>query len=92
MHTLIDEVFRKRFANALLDEASDSAILKSIPKDAELAFTTDSYVINPIFFPGGDIGKLAICGTMNDLAVDGAQARYMSWAFIFEVGIDFSVL
>ncbi len=92
MHTLIDEVFRKRFANVILDEKSDSAILKSVPKDAELAFTTDSYVINPIFFPGGDIGKLAVCGTINDLAVVGAKARYISCGFIIEEGLDFDIL
>ncbi len=92
MHTLIDEVFRKNFTNAILGEKADSAILKSVPKDTELAFTTDSYVVNPIFFPGGDIGKLAICGTINDLAVVGAKARYISCGFIIEEGLDFEIL
>ncbi len=91
-HTLIDELFVKKFSNAILDEKSDSAILKSIPKDTELAFTTDSYVINPIFFPGGDIGQLAVCGTINDLAVAGAEARYISCGFIIEEGLDFYTL
>jgi len=52
-----------------------------------VVFTTDSYVVEPIFFPGGDIGKLAVCGTVNDLAMLGAQARYLSAAFILEEGL-----
>jgi hydrogenase expression/formation protein HypE len=63
---------------------TDSAVLKF--GDAELAFTTDSYVVDPIFFPGGNIGKLAVCGTVNDLAVSGAEPLYLTSGFILEEG------
>jgi hydrogenase expression/formation protein HypE len=62
------------------------------PQSARLAFTTDSYVISPLFFPGGDIGKLAVCGTVNDLAVVGAQPRYLSAGFILEEGLPLETL
>ncbi|MEI6681706.1 MAG: hydrogenase expression/formation protein HypE [Bacteroidota bacterium] len=84
MHNLIEEVFLKHFANNILNEQTDSAIL---PAEAPyLAFTTDSFVIDPIFFPGGNIGKLSVCGTVNDLAVSGATPRYISVSFIIEEG------
>ena len=97
MHTLIDEVFRKRFTAERKerehpDERADSAIIPSVSQEMELAFTTDSYVINPIFFPGGDIGKLAVCGTINDLAVVGAEPGYMSCGLIIEEGLSIDVL
>ena len=92
MHTLIDEVFRKRFANPALDEKGDSAIIEVSSEGMELAFTTDSYVVNPVFFPGGDIGKLAVCGTVNDLAVEGAVPRYISCGFVIEDGFDVDAL
>ncbi len=80
---LIQNVFIKSFgdANAIL---SDSAVLQA-PKN-QIAFTTDSFVIDPIFFPGGDIGKLAVCGTVNDLAVSGAVPKYLTASFIIEEG------
>ncbi len=84
MHNLIEEVFLKHFGNIILNEQTDSAIL---PAEAPyLAFTTDSFVIDPIFFPGGNIGKLSVCGTVNDLAVSGATPRYISVSFIIEEG------
>ena len=84
MHDLISRVFIRHFGNEILNHQSDSAI---IPADSlELAFTTDSFVIDPIFFPGGNIGKLAVCGTVNDLAVSGAEPRYLSASFIIEEG------
>jgi hydrogenase expression/formation protein HypE len=90
MHDLISGLFLKHFSNAILDEQSDSAIL---PVDsAEIAFTTDTFVIDPVFFPGGDIGKLAVCGTVNDLAVAGAEPLYISVSFILEEGLPFSDL
>ncbi|MCK4245505.1 MAG: hydrogenase expression/formation protein HypE [Candidatus Omnitrophica bacterium] len=93
MHRLIKELFQEKFANEILDELSDSAIVKFLPKnDSSLCFTTDSYVVNPLFFPGGDIGKLAICGTINDLAVVGAKPRYISCALIIEEGLEYEVL
>jgi len=84
MHDLIADVFMKHFGNDILSEQTDSAIL-SLGSD-EIAFTTDSFVIDPLFFPGGNIGKLAVCGTINDLAVTGAVPLYLSVSFIIEEG------
>jgi hydrogenase expression/formation protein HypE len=84
MHELISNVFIKYFTNSILDEQTDSAILKV--DSSEIAFTTDSFVIDPLFFPGGNIGKLAVCGTVNDLAVSGAEPLYLSVSFIIEEG------
>lgn len=84
MHDLIDTVFIKHFSNKILNDHTDAAILPS--GSADIAFTTDSFVIDPLFFPGGDIGKLAVCGTVNDLAVTGAEPRYLSVSFIIEEG------
>src|SRR5674536_165043 len=81
-HELIDRVFVKRFG--MDGPLSDSAVLKE--SGFTLAFTTDSYVVDPLFFPGGNIGKLAICGTVNDLAVSGAVPMYISASFIIEEG------
>ncbi len=82
---LIDGVFRPRFANAALDAAHDGAVLTA--GGARLAFTTDSYVVHPLFFPGGSIGDLAINGTVNDLAMCGARPLSLSAAFILEEGL-----
>jgi hydrogenase expression/formation protein HypE len=84
-HELIRELFVKYFDNPTLANLNDSASLGICP--GELVFTTDSYVVDPIFFPGGDIGKLAVCGTINDLAVTGADPLYMSAGFILEAGL-----
>jgi len=84
-HRLVQEVFLKAFRNPLLEQLNDQAVFE-LPS-SRLAFTTDSYVVNPIFFPGGDIGKLAVCGTINDLAVGGARPVYLSAAFIIEEGL-----
>lgn len=81
-HELIEQVFVSRFG--MVKPLTDSAILQE--KDFILAFTTDSYVVDPVFFPGGNIGKLAVCGTVNDLAVSGAEAMYLSASFIIEEG------
>ncbi|MCX6269470.1 MAG: hydrogenase expression/formation protein HypE [Bacteroidetes bacterium] len=90
MHKLIENLFLRHFGNKILDEQTDAAIL---PVDgAEIAFTTDSFVIDPLFFPGGNIGKLAVCGTVNDLAVSGAVPRYISVSFILEEGFPISEL
>ena len=80
---LVEEGFRQVLANPLLDRMDDSAVFDI---SGRIAFTTDSYVINPIFFPGGDIGKLAVCGTVNDLSMVGAVPLYLSLAFIIEEG------
>jgi hydrogenase expression/formation protein HypE len=81
---LIRELFHQHFSNPVLDQHSDSAILGM--DSTHIAFTTDSFVIDPIFFPGGDIGKLAIAGTVNDLAVSGAIPRFLTASFIIEEG------
>jgi len=83
-HELIEKVLVKPLSNPLLDRLDDSAV---VPFSGRLAFTTDSYVVNPIFFPGGDIGKLAVCGTVNDLSMVGATPLYLSLAFIIEEGL-----
>ncbi|MGQ9620535.1 MAG: hydrogenase expression/formation protein HypE [Bacteroidales bacterium] len=79
---LIKNIFAVRFD--MKEPFTDSALLEK--EDREMAFTTDSYVIDPIFFPGGNIGKLSVCGTVNDLAVAGAVPLYMSASFIIEEG------
>lgn len=81
---LIKEIFVKYFSNPVLEALTDSAIVNI--GDRLLAFTTDSYVVDPIFFPGGDIGKLAVSGTVNDLAVSGADPMFISASFIIEEG------
>jgi len=83
-HELIEKVLVKPLSNPLLDRLDDSAV---VPFSGRLAFTTDSYVVNPIFFPGGDIGKLAVCGTVNDLSMVGATPLYLSLALIIEEGL-----
>jgi hydrogenase expression/formation protein HypE len=81
---LIRDLFVKYFNNPILDMLTDSAIVQV--EDTLLAFTTDSFVVDPIFFPGGDIGKLAVCGTVNDLSVSGAKPLFLSSGFIIEEG------
>ena len=90
MHSLIEDIFIKHFSNSILKEQTDSAILQV--GSSEIAFTTDSFVIDPLFFPGGNIGKLAVCGTVNDLAVSGAEPLYLSVSFIIEEGFPISEL
>src|ERR1035437_9354847 len=82
---LIDKVFLPAFRNPILDKLDDQAVVTI--GGARLAFTTDSFVVTPIFFPGGDIGRLAVHGTVNDLAMSGAQPLYLSAAFILEEGL-----
>lgn len=84
-HQLINAVFYKYFKNDLLLEGGDSAVFKV--DSGRMAFTTDSYVISPLFFKGGNIGKLSVCGTINDLAVSGACPHYISCGFIIEEGL-----
>lgn len=87
---LINKMFYKYFYNEILLEQGDSSILRNLGE--KVAITTDSYVINPIFFPGGNIGKLSICGTVNDLAVSGAKPLYITVGFIIEEGLKVSDL
>lgn len=88
MHELVEEL-RLSFSNRFLDELSDAAELKVPAK--RLAFSTDSYVVKPLFFPGGDIGKLSVCGTVNDISMKGAKPLFISLAFIIEEGLEFKV-
>jgi len=82
-HDLVEKKFLPFLANPALNKLDDSAVFEA---SGRLAFTTDSYVVNPIFFPGGDIGKLAVCGTVNDLAMSGAKPLYLSLSAIIEEG------
>jgi hydrogenase expression/formation protein HypE len=83
-HQLIQEIFLSKFPNNTSQKDNDSAFLQL--QNNRVGFTTDSYVVNPLFFPGGDIGKLAVSGTVNDLAVSGFVPKYLSIAFIIEEG------
>ena len=89
-HNLINDLFFKYFDNEIIRKQTDSAFLKL--ESGNVAFTTDSYVVKPIFFPGGDIGKLAVSGTVNDIAVTGADPQYLSCGFIIEEGLPFADL
>ena len=86
---LINSVFAKNFSNEILNKMEDSAVVKSSGK---IAITTDSFVVKPLFFNGGDIGKLAICGTVNDLLMMGAVPKYLTCGFIIEEGAEFETL
>lgn len=84
---LLDTVFFSAFSSETLHRREDSAVCAlPLPEGARLAFTTDAFVVRPLFFPGGDIGRLSIAGTVNDLAVSGATPRLVSAAFILEEG------
>jgi hydrogenase expression/formation protein HypE len=82
-HDLVEKTFLPFLANPALNKLDDSAIFEA---SGRFAFTTDGYVVNPIFFPGGDIGKLAVCGTVNDLSMNGARPLYLSLSAIIEEG------
>jgi len=84
-HRLIADVFYPAFGNPALLQGGDSALL-TLPAPGRLAMTTDSFVVQPLFFAGGDLGRLAVCGTVNDLAVAGAQPLWLSAGFIIEEG------
>lgn len=88
-HRLVRDLFLKGYGGPRLREQGDAAILDPVPR---MALTTDSFVVSPIFFPGGDIGKLAVTGTVNDLAVSGAVPRYLTAGFILEEGLEIARL
>jgi len=90
MHQLIEKMFVATFGGGALQARHDSTLLE-LPR-ARLAFTTDSYVVRPLFFPGGDIGKLAVYGTVNDLAMSGARPLYLSLGMILEEGLPMETL
>src|SRR5512140_3466803 len=85
MHQLIEKMIVPAFGNPMLDARHDGALVDV--GGAKVAFTTDSYVVRPLFFPGGNIATLAINGTVNDLAMCGARAKYLSAGFILEEGL-----
>jgi hydrogenase expression/formation protein HypE len=90
MHQLIEQVFVTAFGNPALNQRHDSAVL--ILGQVRLAFTTDSYVVRPLFFPGGDIGSMAVHGTVNDLAMSGAKPLFLSTGYILEEGLPLDTL
>ena len=90
-YELIESLFLKKFSNPILEQLTDAAVLKTDSSPC-WAFTTDSYVVKPPFFPGGDIGKLAICGTVNDLSVMGAKPLFIACSFIIEEGFGLAEL
>lgn len=89
-HRLIADVFLRHFDNPALAAQNDAALLVSTTH--RLAMSTDGHTIHPLFFPGGDIGRLAVCGTVNDVAMLGARPRWLAAAFIIEEGLDYAVL
>lgn len=86
---LIDKVFAKHFSNPILNMMEDSAVVDGSSK---IAVTTDSFVVTPVIFKGGDIGRLSVCGTVNDLLMRGAKPKYITSAFIIEEGADSDLL
>jgi hydrogenase expression/formation protein HypE len=91
MHDLIAKAFLPAFDNPLLRAGDDAAVFR-LSACSRLALSTDSHVVSPLFFPGGDIGRLAVCGTVNDVAVLGAQPLYLTAGFILEEGLEIEVL
>lgn len=89
MDALIRDLFYRHFSNDILLRSEDAAVLEI---NGKIAFTTDSYTVTPLFFNGGDIGKIAVAGTLNDLAMMGARPLYLSCAFIIEEGLPYEVL
>ena len=84
MHELIDSVFIPAFGNG--DGRGDDAFVSGCPDGMQIALSTDTFVVTPRFFPGGDIGRLSVCGTVNDVATSGADVRYLSCGFVIEEG------
>jgi hydrogenase expression/formation protein HypE len=92
MRELINELFARHLANPYLDTGTDAAVLPWDAGDGQLVFTTDSFTVQPIEFPGGNIGSLAVHGTTNDLAVAGAVPKYLSLGVLLEEGLELEVL
>ena len=93
-HQLIEKIFLPAFSNSMLDQRHDGAVvpLDGLMPGSRLAFTTDSFVVRPLIFPGGNIGDLAVNGTVNDLAMCGARPLYLSAGFILEEGLPMETL
>ena len=86
---LIREIFAQAFTNPVLDAMEDAAV---VPGNEKIAFTTDSFVVEPLEFPGGDIGRLSVCGTVNDLLMRGAVPKYLTCGFVLQEGLDIGLL
>ena len=94
-HSLIQNVFQKYLGNAILNLGNDAALLKfgqEIPQGTHLVVSTDAHIVFPLFFSGGDIGRLSVCGTVNDVSMLGAQPKYLTATFILEEGFPISDL
>ena len=94
-HELIRDLFQKYLGNPTLNAGNDAAIIaasKEMPVGSSLVISTDAHIVSPLFFPGGDIGRLAVCGTVNDVAMMGAQPRYLTATFILEEGFSIAAL
>lgn len=91
---LMGNIFGKYFSNPVLNQLDDAAVLdiSDIPPGSKLACSTDTFVVTPVVFPGANIGKLAICGTVNDLLMMGAQPKYLTCGFVLQEGLDVSLL
>jgi hydrogenase expression/formation protein HypE len=91
---LMGDIFGKYFSNPVLNQMDDAAVLdmSDIQPGSKMACTTDTFVVTPVVFPGGDIGKLSICGTVNDLLMMGAEPRYLTCGFVLQEGLDVSLL
>lgn len=89
---LIGDIFAKEFDDAVLDAMEDAAVLPPMKEGERLAVTTDSFVVTPVEFRGGDIGRLAVCGTVNDLLMRGAVPKYITSGWILEVGLEVDLL
>lgn len=87
--SLINEIFLKNFDNKILNKLEDAAVLNI---NGKIAYTTDSFVVTPMFFKGGDLGKLAVCGTVNDLSMMGAKPKYLTAGFIIEEGAEIETI
>jgi hydrogenase expression/formation protein HypE len=91
MHDLIRDCFLQPLDNPVLRAGNDAAVVQTGPQ-TRLAISTDSHVVRPLFFPGGDIGRLAVCGTVNDVAMMGAEPLYLTAGFILEEGLEIGLL
>jgi len=91
-HDLIQKVFHDRIGNQYLAEANDAARIFLANSDGQIAISTDAHVVFPLFYPGGDIGRLSVCGTVNDVAMLGATPKYLTASFILEEGFSIDTL
>ncbi len=91
-HELIKNIFQKHFSNSILDEGNDAAIIEFTPDGGRLVTSIDAHIVSPLFYPGGDIGRLAVSGTVNDIAMMGAKPLYLTASFIIEEGFSIETL